>query len=671
MTRLIFSRNLLVLPLFCGFGILNAQNTGKIEDKSANKKATILREKTSGFQRCSTTEYENYLQAKFPERLNKEQFEAWLKPLIEKASVNKSQNGNIITIPVVVHVIHSGQNVGTAPNITDNQVLSQITVMNNDFRRIAGTPGFNTNLVGADTQIQFALAKVDPNGNPTNGIDRVNLCQDYWSQDHIDDVVKPNTIWDPNQYMNMWSVDFANSGLLGYAQFPSSSGLQGMPANGGLANTDGVVAGFSTFGSSDYNDGSFILGAPYDKGRTMTHEVGHFLGLNHIWGDSACGNDYCADTPTAHDANYVCNPTIASCDNPAIYEMVQNYMDYTNDTCMNVYTNDQKTRITTVMNNSPRRMQLKTSTKDIAIPLFANDAELKVDGSCTIGISNCGTGSIRFLLANRGTANLTSAVINYTFSGGTAQSYTWTGNLAQDKTTYITIPVAATVPTSTLTASIASVNGGTDQRASNNSANGNYTKPIVPQYYNNTNFTFRLLLDDYGSETKWNLKNSAGQIVKSGAYNDTQTGQPSPTLITQNWVLPADCYVFTISDDYGDGLEGTSYVDLSTSTGTVLYHASNFGYYATKLFTTQNTLGTSEVAKKNSFGIYPNPAHDVINISNISGKTNFEIHNTVGQLVKKGEVKNDQVNVSELIKGNYIITINNDKVSESIKFIKK
>ncbi|WP_066434569.1 hypothetical protein [Chryseobacterium sp. CCH4-E10] len=157
----------------------------------------------NGFIRCASTEYEQMLQKNDPERMSDAQFEAWLSPLIENAKNNKSQNGGIITIPVVVHVIHSGQALGIAPNITDNQVKSQITVMNNDFRRLAGTPGFNSDPVGADTMIQFALAKVDPNGNPTNGIDRLNLCEASWSTTDINAFVKPMTIWDPTRYMNM------------------------------------------------------------------------------------------------------------------------------------------------------------------------------------------------------------------------------------------------------------------------------------------------------------------------------------------------------------------------------------------------------------------------------------------------------------------------------------
>ncbi|MEN4758845.1 M43 family zinc metalloprotease [Chryseobacterium sp. C39-AII1] len=677
MRKFTISKTLFLLPILC-VGIFNAQvqkgnKIIKKEFKFAKKSAGELA-KTEGFDRCSTVEYENYLRSKNPKRLTDAQFEAWLAPLVERTKANKSQNGNIITIPVVVHVIHSGQNVGVAPNIVDEQVMSQITVMNNDYRKILNSPGYNTNPVGADTQIQFVLAKVDPNGNPTNGIDRVNLCQDSWSQYDIDDYVKPTTIWDPTQYMNMWSVNFADASLLGYAQFPSNSTLAGLDPDMGDANTDGVVANFATFGSSDYNtNNNFLLSAPYDKGRTMTHEVGHYLGLRHIWGDALCGDDYCADTPVHRTSNGGCpthpRPNICGTTD----EMFENYMDYTNDACMNIFTNDQKTRITTVMNNSPRRMELKTSLADQPIPLFANDAEIKFDGGCASG--NCGGGVIRLSLYNRGTSTLTAATISYSVNGAAAQTYSWTGSLAQDKYSVISIPVSNLTPTSPVTASISSVNGGADQRTTNNTVSGNYNKPTAPEYFAGaTTVTFKLQRDYFGSETMWTLKNSAGQVVKyGGPYADVEDADedtPLPPLITQTWTLPLDCYVFTISDAYGDGLDYGGYVDLSTN-GVTIYHAdTDIASYGTKAFTNQ-VLAANEVFKKDNFSIYPNPVSDILNVTKVSNKATYEIHNTVGQIVKKGTIDNNKVNVAELLKGNYIISIKDNNISESFKFIKK
>jgi hypothetical protein len=663
------SKTLFLLPILCA-GIFNAQIIKGTKNSVVEKTPQELAQ-SHGFERCGTTEYEEFLRKSFPGRMSVDQFEAWLKPLVEKAKADKSQNGNIVTIPVVVHVIHGGQAYGAAPNIVDEQVMSQITVMNNDFRRLAGTPGFNSNAIGADTQIQFALAKVDPNGNPTNGIERVRMCQSTFRRDIIEGFVKPETIWDPTQYMNMWSVAFAapNTGILGYAQFPDGSGLPGLDPVGGANYTDGVVAAFSTFGSSDYGTG-FLLGAPYDKGRTMTHEVGHFLGLRHIWGDATCGTDFCADTPTAHTANYNCPQNIVSCNDPAVFEMVQNYMDYTDDACMNIFTVDQKARLTAVMNNSPRRASLKTSTRDIAIPLFANDAEVKLERAC--GTPNCSTPqALQVSLFNRGTSPLTTATINYTINGN-LQSYNWTGNLAQDKYQIVNLPVNAGAASGPVTVSIASTNGAADQRASNNTATGNYVGAAANV---GTNVVFNLQLDYFGSETSWTLKNSTGTTVYSGSgYPDVVNPGPDPipAVITQNWTLnPNECYTFTINDSFGDGftLYG-GYYNIKSTSGATLVSGSSFTTTQSRLLKAQ-ILATGETTVKETFGLYPNPANDVLNITKVSNKATFEIHNSVGQLVKGGSIDNNQVRVVDLVKGTYIITIKDKNISESIKFIKK
>jgi len=326
----------------------------------------------NGLIRCASSEYEDYLRAKYPQE-TREQFENWLRPKIQQQKAQRSSNGAnaVITIPVVVHVIHNGDAYGSNENITDEQVMSQITVLNQDYRRMFDTPGWNNIAVGADTEIQFCLAQVDPNGIATNGIDRVNLGQAAWSSiGAIDGNVKPDTYWDPNKYMNIWTVNYGlQSNLLGYAQFPSTNAVPGNPANAGFANTDGVVIGYEYFGSKDiYPQGSYDSNDTYIYGRTATHEVGHFLGLIHIWGDNgSCSvnatdsnKDYCPDTPAASIEHYSCQ-TANSCLSSPGNDMIENYMDYTNDACMNIFTQDQKERMIAILNNAPRRKSLITS----------------------------------------------------------------------------------------------------------------------------------------------------------------------------------------------------------------------------------------------------------------------------------------------------------------------
>lgn len=640
--------------------------------------------KTNGLIRCSSSEYEDYLQKKYPERMNEGQFEAWLHPLIKSNMTNKSQNGDVITIPVVVHVIHAGEVYGDWPNITDAQVQSQITVMNQDFRKMTGTRGHNTEAIGADTKIQFALAKVDPNGNPTNGIDRVNMCKTAWSTDEINNIVKPKTIWDPTQYMNMWSVNFSTPGLLGYAQFPSGSNLTGLNPNGGLAETDGVVAGFYCFGSNDANDGTFHLSQNVDLGRTMTHEVGHFLGLRHLWGDGNCLTDYVDDTPfssSANDAHYNCNPNQDSCPSMPGLDMVRNYMNYTMDLCMNIFTNDQKARITAVMNNSPRRASLKTSLKDVAIPLFANDAELKAERNCSAASTCNGTASVSYLFSiyNRGTSPLTSAVISYTVNGGAAQTFNWSGNLAQDK--YAIISLTGT-ESSTIAAQITSVNGTSDARSSNNAAYAAAGSFATTPVASSTSFNFRLQPDFYGTETTWTLKNSTGATLYSGGPYADGIADPTgtqivslPALVTETWNLAPGCYTFTINDTEGDGIEVYGSYSVKDAAGNVVIAegSTNFGFTQTKSFKLL-VLDTKETkgALNNGIQVYPNPASDILNVTKVSDKATYKIYNAAGQLVGNGNISNGKITVSSLIKGTYVISIE-DKGKESFnsKFIKK
>ncbi|MFM8488944.1 MAG: zinc metalloprotease, partial [Bacteroidota bacterium] len=177
------------------------------------------------------------------------------------------------------------------------------------------------------------MAQQDPSGNPTNGIVRVQTTVNGFS---TNDNVKfsssgGSNIWNRDRYLNIWVCNLS-SGLLGYAQFP-----------GGPANTDGVVIDYQAFGTNG------TAQAPFNLGRTATHEVGHWLNCYHIWGDdgTACtGTDQVSDTPNQADENYGCPVfPVISCNNGPNGDMFMNYMDYVDDGCMNMFSLGQSTRM--------------------------------------------------------------------------------------------------------------------------------------------------------------------------------------------------------------------------------------------------------------------------------------------------------------------------------------
>ena len=270
------------------------------------------------------------------------------------------------TLPVVVHVVHQGETVGTGTNLSQAQVQSQIDVLNEDYRNLNADGALVPapfQPLRADAQFQFALATRDPRGNtmPEPGIDRVSgTAQGFtappYLRDYIESTIKPATDWNPEQYVNIWVLELGNQ-LLGYAQFPdNTANLTGLSPLGGLAETDGVVILYSAFGRVG------TLSASFNRGRTLTHELGHWLGLRHVWGDSDCGDDYCADTPSQQTSNFFC-PSFphVTCGGPT-GDMFMNYMDYVDDGCMHLFSADQKARMQAVMaSGTARRARLLTS----------------------------------------------------------------------------------------------------------------------------------------------------------------------------------------------------------------------------------------------------------------------------------------------------------------------
>jgi len=290
-------------------------------------------------QRCGTTERTHQLSennkdfAIAKQKVNNET-EKWIEN-----NPNHSLK-SIITIPVVVHVVWKS----SLQNISDAQILSQIDVLNKDFRRtnidVINTPSVWQSIAG-DCEIEFCMATIDPSGNSTTGITRTQTTVNSFGMQG--DYMKHNSDggvdgWPSDNYLNIWICNLDN--LLGYSTVPSNW----------TDPEDGVVIGYQYYGDMG------TVQYPYNKGRTATHEIGHWLNLEHTWGSgwSSCGSDQVNDTPTQEWENYGCpgfphNANSCGTTN-ANGDMFMNYMDYTNDACMNLFTEGQKTRMISAIN---------------------------------------------------------------------------------------------------------------------------------------------------------------------------------------------------------------------------------------------------------------------------------------------------------------------------------
>ncbi|MEH1017657.1 M43 family zinc metalloprotease [Micromonospora sp. CPCC 206060] len=270
---------------------------------------------------------------------------------------------DVVRIPVVVHVVWNDDR----QNISDEQVHSQIAVLNADYRAansdLGTIPDAFRDLVG-DTQVEFHLATTDATGRPTTGITRTSTTVTQFSPD--DDGIKSAATggadpWPASRYLNIW-VGQLRDGLLGYAQFP-----------GGPPQTDGVVVTYTAFGTLG------TATAPFHLGRTATHEVGHYLNLFHIWGDdgTGCGGtDEVDDTPNQAGPNNG-KPTFPrlSCDNGPHGDLFVNYMDYVDDAAMMMFTKGQVARMQACLETARSSVLAPGATPQPAAPVVSRGAD--------------------------------------------------------------------------------------------------------------------------------------------------------------------------------------------------------------------------------------------------------------------------------------------------------
>jgi hypothetical protein len=438
-------------------------------------------------ERCGMVAYEQMIHGNRGSTDREARFEQWVRTKII-ANGNRTLQTNRIasvtyTIPVVVHIIHNGEAVGSGTNISDAQIQSQIQVLNDDYKRLnadaSNTPVEFAGLAGS-IDMQFVLAQQDPEGLPTNGITRTQGTKTSWTLSD-NSQFKGLSYWPAENYLNIWVINFAAStGLLGYAQLPTISDPNlagGLEDSSSDRLTDGVAIHYKDFGSGS----SFNLDAAYNKGRTATHEVGHFFGLRHIWGDGNCATDYVADTPTQPNSTSGCpsNPANVTCSDGTHHKMFQNYMDYTNDACMNLFTKNQVDRMVVILQNSPRRTSLLTSPGASPPVAVANDVGIR---QIVAPQSSVCSGSItpQIEIKNYGNNNVISVQVQVTVNSVVTETKTFAMNLTPLQSAIVSFnnPISFTTgATPTVSFAILATNGTTDGNAANNTLTQSVTVP--------------------------------------------------------------------------------------------------------------------------------------------------------------------------------------------------
>jgi len=422
----------------------------------------------SGQQKCGTMEMLNY---SYTNTSSKKIVSKKLKDFVENNHQHKVNPGEVYTIPTVVHVVWRNE----SENLPDGQIYNGIAVLNEDFRKLNNIENVVSEFQNsiADAEIEFCLANIDPQGNPTNGINRVKTTAVDFGESYLENKIKYTKeggvdAWPTDEYFNIWIGDLSSfQGLLGYAQFPDT----------GEKETDGVVLNLNSFGRAN---GIRIL----DDG-TAAHEVGHWLGLFHIWGDDedcntniapncvCSGNDRIRDTNNSAGPASGCIKSINSCGSR---DMIQNFMDYS--TCSDFFTQGQVNVMRSQFEEDGFRNSILKSGK-CATPMPNDVAVTKIDFPApneTVCTENF---KPKVTIANNGSNSLNNVVINVKLDNGGERRYVWEGDLSFAE--YYTIEldeVFATEGSNNISISVVSVNDVMDENSSNNTIANDFSIQI-------------------------------------------------------------------------------------------------------------------------------------------------------------------------------------------------
>jgi Pregnancy-associated plasma protein-A/Secretion system C-terminal sorting domain/Fibronectin type III domain/Bacterial pre-peptidase C-terminal domain len=576
----------------------------------------------------------------------------------------------VVNIPVVIHVVYKS----TAENISDAQLQSQIDVLNEDFRKlnsdVSNTPSAFSALA-ADAEINFCLAKRDPNGSSTTGIVRYSSTRTTsWGTNDAVKIASQGGVapWDATKYMNIWVCDIGG-GILGYAQFP-----------GGSNSTDGIVLDYR------YTGRGFSSIAPFNKGRTATHEVGHYLNLRHIWGDANCGNDQVSDTPTQQTSNGGC-PSFphVTCSNGANGDMFMNYMDYTDDACMYMFSTGQKTRMQATLVSGGAHYSLTTSN------------------ACTpVSTSSCGTPT-----------GLAASSITTT---GSSLSWTAVSGASTYNVRYKTSTATTYTTVTGLTATNTSLSGLTSGVAYNYSVQA-VCSGTTGSYATDASFTTTATTtgctDVYESNESASAAKSitvnAATIAKIGTSTDkdyfkftTSSGVTNVKVTLTNLTKDFDVKLLssTGATTYGSGVNGGTtsetikYNTTTARTYTVYVYGYSSAFDATNCYTL--TVSTSSTAFRLGAGsgdeevfvpkeaiaglkyiMYPNPAKGDLSIyfdaanEETMGVMIFDMYGRLVKTADQSMAKSTQMKMSleGLSKGVYMVKVSNGSKVENSRLV--
>ncbi|GAB2856891.1 hypothetical protein GCM10027044_15930 [Hymenobacter ruber] len=611
---------------------------------------------------------------------------------LQFAKTNQATNATAavtVTIPVVVHVLYST----ASENISDAQIQSQIDVLNEDYHKLNAdytkTPSAFAGQV-ADVGIQFVLAKRNPSGLATTGIERKSSTITSWGT--ADKIKKVSTggldAWPMGQYLNLW-VGTIGGGILGYAQFP-----------GGAAATDGVVISPVYFGRTG------TVTSPYNLGRTASHEVGHWLNLNHIWGDDsgACtGTDNVADTPNQGAENYG-KPVFphVSCSNGPNGDMFMNYMDYVDDNAMFMFSTGQSSRMNALFGTGGARVALLSSMGGVApsggsCPTPASLAASSLTNTSATVSWGAATGALSYNLQYRVSGGSTWTTVNQTatsksltgLTAGTTYEYqvqtvcsgsssAYSG-IATFTTTGGTVTYCASKGTSVSyeyidyvalgsisrtsgadagyyngTASSTSLAAGSAQTISfsagfTGSAYSEYVKVYI-DYNQNGVFT------DAG-ELVVNAAASTAATTRTGSFTVPTTAKNGVTrlrVVMSDNSATTSCgsYSYGETEDYTVNITGGARLD----------------------GTTVRTSGAAGLADQ--YTLYPNPATSVLTIArplNMDPEQAFtvRVYDVRGSEIKGLSFVDGQLNVASLRTGIYTLSVSDGSKTSHQRFVKE